>query len=82
MLNSQTSAPELPWDHCKVAFGIQTEERVWRLSEDRSLLPPGWMLAETDGSGARWVAIFSVDTVPTAADGEKVLTALRDIGAL
>jgi hypothetical protein len=81
-MNSQTNEQQLPWNDCKVAFGIEYENPVWRLSDDGSLLPHGWNLEETDGSGARWVAIFRVETVPTAADGEKVLSALREIGAI
>jgi hypothetical protein len=72
-----------PWDDCKIAFGIEDEQRVWQLAESHgALLPLGWKLCETDGAGARWVAVFRVENCPTVADGQRVLTALREVGAL
>ena len=73
----------LPWADCKVAFTIDNEEPVWQLSRDQSRLPAGWTLEETDGAGARWLAIFRLaGVVPTVADGQRVLAALREVGSL
>lgn len=82
-----------PWDDCKVAFGIDDDQAVEKLfysgipsGESRHAkklgLPPGWTLNEVDGAGARWVAVFRVDGVPTVADGKRVIALLRSIGAL
>lgn len=84
---------EKPWDDCKVAFGIDDDEAVAALFyvgpprfEARHAakhgLPPGWTLDEVDGAGARWVAVFRVDGVPTTRDGKRVLAILKNLGAL
>jgi hypothetical protein len=73
------------WSDCKVAFSIEEDDPVWeQLSsidgESKHLLPNGWELIETDCAGARCVAIFRVDGVPTIEDGriiEKVLKGLK-----
>lgn len=58
-----------PWDCCKVAFGINDPDKVWGAELS---LPPGWRLVETDGTGARYVAIFRVEGTPTPEDGAAV----------
>jgi hypothetical protein len=69
-----------PWDDCKVAFGIDNADPF---DTDRpEPLPRGWKLNEVDGSGARWVAVFRVKGIPTAADGTAVKRWLRKIGAI
>ena len=82
LIVSQTKNQQLPWGGCRVSLGIEHETRVWRLSDERSRLPHGCNLEATDGSGARSVAIFRISTVPTATDGKKVLSALRELGVL
>jgi hypothetical protein len=82
-----------PWCDCKVAFGIEDDEAVMGLfysgvhgGEARHAkklgLPPGWTLNEVDGAGARWVAVFRVEGVPTVRDGKHVIALLRRLGAL
>ena len=86
---------EKPWDDCKVAFGIDDDRAVEKLfysgaasgggeaRHSKKLgLPPGWTLNEVDGAGARWVAVFRVDGVPTVRDGKRVIAVLRSLGAL
>lgn len=77
---------ELPWDDCKVAFGIEDGDAVWDVcggNGKHADLPAGWSLNETDGSGARLVVVFRVEGVaPTAEDGAKVLAFLQRIGAM
>lgn len=79
------AAVEAPWDDCKVAFGIDEDRLLWRRSDDGRLaadLPAGWSLTEIDGAGARLVAVFRIEGVPTAEDGKKVLLMLRRIRAI
>lgn len=74
---------DAPWDDCKVAYGIDDQEQIWRQYGKRPLqLPAGWSLDETDGSGARLVVVFRVEGVPTSADGKAVKTLLRRIRAI
>jgi hypothetical protein len=77
------STVELPWCDCKVAFDIEDGDALW--SWDASgvwpHLPEGWTLDGTDGSGARLVAIFRVETLLTIEDGERVAQLLVTIGA-
>jgi len=81
------------WDDCKVVFGIDDDEAVMSLfysgpyggasKHAKKLgLPAGWTLNEVDGTGARWVAVFRVDGVPTARDGKRVIEVLKRLGAL
>jgi hypothetical protein len=76
---------ELPWSDCKIAFGYEgyDPEDVWIAyglnGNALHKLPEGWRLCETDGAGARWVAVFRVECVPTVEDGkivEALLTAI------
>lgn len=70
--------PILSWDDLKVAFGCENPERLWRSQEaDKLSLPAGWELCETDCAGARCVAVFRVEVLPTVADGYKVKAQLR-----
>lgn len=72
---------QAPWSDCKVAFGVDNPERLWRAVESgKAELPPGWELDETDCSGARCVAVFRVDGVPTVEDGRSVARAIRRWG--
>lgn len=75
---------DLPWSDCKVAFGIKDPENAWLLHRNpfKTMLPDGWSLDETDCSGARCVVVFRVDIIPTKADGNRVLQALRDVDAI
>jgi len=70
-----------PWSDMKVAFPIGDDDALWAASDaGRLTLPTGWELCETDGAGARYVAIFRVGGVPTIADGEAVLAAIKAAG--
>ncbi len=78
---------ETPWSDCKVAYGIDDADRAWgRLAPENgtpaATLPDGWSLNETDCSGARCVAIFRIDGVPSVEDGKVVLALLCRIGAI
>jgi hypothetical protein len=87
-----------PWDDCKVAFRIDSEDpfnnaRTLLPWFDGVGLPVGWRFDETDGSGNRWcldadgagarlAAVFRVAGGPRPEDGERVKAWLRQIGAL
>ena len=75
---------EFPWCDCKVAYGIDDSEKFerWmdRTDDGKGLLPEGWDLCETDSSGARYVAVFRVEGMPTVADGVAVRKLLRRQG--
>lgn len=76
---------EAPWNDCKVAYGIDEDRVLWRRFDDGRLaadLPAGWSLTEVDGAGARLVAVFRIDGIPSAEDGKKVLSMLRRIRAI
>lgn len=66
----------LPWDDCKVAFGVEDSEAFERWMEEtddgKGLLPTGWSLCEIDGSGARYVAVFRVDGMLREVNGQAV----------
>ena len=66
-----TKEVKMPWSDCKVAFPIYDSEAVWN-SDIKLNLPDEWTLIETDGTGARYVAIFRVNGIPKIEDGEKV----------
>lgn len=68
----------IPWDDCKIAFGVTADvEDVWNIKPES--LPSGWTLNETDSSGARLVAVFRVEGIPTAEDGTKVAAILASL---
>lgn len=68
----------LPWNDLKVAYGVNNPERLWKAEQaGKTKFPAGWEFNETDGSGARFVAIFRVDVLPTVEDGRKVKAELR-----
>lgn len=76
-----------PWDGCKVAFGVEDDEPVWRAWEPgkrpRFKLPTGWSLCQTDCSGARCVAVFLVEgRAPNYFDGQAVLMLLQKLGVV
>lgn len=74
-------ADELPWDDLKVAFGVADDEAVWNWL-DGGRLPIGWTLCETDGSGARCVAVFRVEgRMPTREAGMHVAELLSHVDA-
>lgn len=86
---------QAPWDDCKVAFGIDEDEPLEKLfycgpvaggGEARHAkklgLPLNWTLDEVDGAGARLVAVFRVNGVPSARDGKRVIALLKRLGAL
>lgn len=73
-----------PWDDCKIAFGVEGKERIWRWSETAAYkrdMPANWALCETDCSGARCVAIFRVEGIPTVADGQRVAALVKRVDA-
>lgn len=70
-----------PWDDMKIAFGCDAIERLWAASDAGKLvLPDGWHLIETDCSGARCVAIFRVEGVPTVEAGQTVAAIVQRYG--
>lgn len=76
-----------PWDDCKVAFGVDDGDPFDDSTIFENLcagrgLPRGWVLDEVDGTGARWVAVFRVDGVPSPSSGKRVRATLRSIGAI
>jgi len=80
-MNTTTGA--YPWSDCKVAFDIDDDEKFWDARDDgRLALPEGWEFDGTDGAGARSVAIFRVDGLPTLESGVAVLASLKAIGAV
>lgn len=76
----------LPWTGCKVAFGIDDDNAFWNWAghtAGNSDLPEGWLVDETDCSGARCVAVFRIEgQPPSPADGLRVAQLLVRIGAM
>lgn len=78
-----------PWDDCKVAFGLDSSDVARRLNAidcdllgrmtPSALLPKGWTLDGTDGTGARYVAIFRVDGPLRWQDGVEVRNMLNKL---
>ncbi|MDR9839408.1 hypothetical protein [Herbaspirillum huttiense] len=65
------------WSDMKVAFDVEDDDALWSARDAGKLvLPKGWNLIETDGSGARWVAIFRVEHAPTIEEGARVRSAI------
>lgn len=82
VFNSQVA--DLPWSDCKVAFGFDCDsEKVWQAlwpeESAKFKLPAGWSLCETDGAGARDVAVFRVEVPLRPEDGEAVAAILKRI---
>lgn len=71
----------MPWSDCKIAFGVHDGEALWDLYDNqiKPNIPDNWELWGTDGDGARWVAIFRVNGVPTVEEGAKVESVLSKI---
>lgn len=84
LMPAATGEERVPWCDCKVAFGIDDPETFerWmdRTDDGEGLLPAGWTLCETDGTGARYVAIFRVDGALALGDGSAVAHLLRSHG--
>ncbi len=80
---SPKGGSEAAWDDCKVAFGFDGgEEAIWDAWKRGKLsLPPGWSFSETDGAGARMVAVFRVDGITAPQDGETVRGLLNMLAA-
>lgn len=73
---------EPAWGDLKVAFACDDPDPLWAAREAGQLtLPQGWELNETDGAGARWVAVFRVDHSPTYAEGEIVAAQLAALSS-
>lgn len=70
--------PDLPWTDCKVAFDVSYDrlDALWDATDDIEW-PHGWKFIETDGSGARAVAIFRVEFMLTEAAGQRVAELLK-----
>lgn len=76
---------EVPWDGCKVAFGIENPDRLWKWHDKHNYKPPlpeGWSIDGTDSTGARVVAIFRVKGELLAKDGKTVKSLLRKLRIL
>lgn len=73
--------PRPPWCDMKAAYPVTNPDRLWRALDRGALdLPDGWSLVETDGSGARYVALFRIAGVPTVEDGRRVAATVRRFG--
>lgn len=67
-----------PWDDCKVAFSVSDGTTIWDSVQCGDMsLPDGWELVKTDSAGARVVAVFCVDGVPSMQDGAQVLAEIE-----
>ncbi len=73
----------VPWDDCKVAFGVDADADALFAWAERFAkhFPKGWKFDGTDSSGARMVALFSVQGIVDRADGETVAKSLRSLEA-
>lgn len=81
---SKRQSDGLPWSDCKVAFDLNTDPDdfwTWYDGEGRHLMPRGWGLNETDGTGARYVAVFRVEVMPSAEDGATVAHLIKSFEA-
>lgn len=65
------------WCDLKVAFDAESDDALWDAPE--AVWPSGWELSETDSSGARLVAVFRVDHLPTSDETRAVAAAIRSI---
>lgn len=76
---------EVPWDDCKVAFGVKDDAPLWRWIDKHNYKPPlpaGWSIDGTDYTGARIVAIFRVEGPLRIEDGSAVAASLRKLRIL
>lgn len=72
----------IPWSDLKVAYDLNNPSRFWSAWErGKVALPEGWDFIESDCSGARCVAVFRVEGVPTVEDGYAVAAQLRRWGS-
>ncbi|WP_289241667.1 hypothetical protein [Delftia sp.] len=71
-------AVDAPWGDLKVAFDFDDDPDVLWAGSDAGdvIFPNGWRLVETDGNGARTVAVFRVDHPPTVTEGRAVQAVL------
>lgn len=67
------------WSDLKVSFDAEDEAPLW--DAPLSTWPSGWELCETDASGARLVAVFRVNHLPTSSETRAVASAIRRISA-
>jgi hypothetical protein len=71
---------EIPWDDCKVAYGVDDAEAFYGWMEatkdGRDVLPAGWSFCETAGSGEQFVAVFRVEGALRVEDGRAVAAIL------
>jgi hypothetical protein len=72
---------KIPWDDCKVAFGVDDSEAFYgwieAMQDGKGVLPTGWSFCETAGSGAQFVAVFRVEGALRVEDGFAVTEILR-----
>jgi hypothetical protein len=69
-----STSPE-GWYALKIAFFVNDDEELWKLPASTWL--EGWELTETDSSGARIVAVFDVDHLPTAAETKQIAAQIK-----
>lgn len=74
-----TAEIETAWCDLKIAFDVNDDEAIWDAPDD--CWPAGWELNQTDASGARVVAVFRVDHLPTEDEARAVANILANIGA-
>lgn len=78
---------DMLWDDLKIAFAIDDPDPLdvvlcpWKLKRPHKL-PVGWTLCEINGSGARWVAVFRVQVMPSTSDAEKIIRLLQRLKAI
>lgn len=82
-ITPQPSETDEGWCDVKVAFAIDDEEVLWNTTWNapQDIWPKGWKHAETISSGARCVAVFRVDHLPTADETRAVNARLETIKA-
>ncbi|MBW3243245.1 hypothetical protein KUV57_11110 [Epibacterium sp. DP7N7-1] len=68
--NAEERQAEQGWSDLKVAFDVEDTDAIWDAPSET--WPTGWKLDETDSSGARYVAVFRVDHLPTANETRAV----------
>ncbi|MBN7759744.1 hypothetical protein JYP52_01230 [Nitratireductor aquibiodomus] len=76
----EAAVDDLPWTDLKVAFDVVSDSAFWDAYVAGDLqLPDGWEINETDCSGARCVAVFRVNRLPTTSDGRAVADLLATL---
>ncbi len=62
---------EMPWYDCKIAFSCFDTDKIWQVP--LNLWPSGYLLDETTTEGARGIAVFTCNKIPTIEEGNLIL---------